>query len=453
MALATINPTTGETVEVFPELTPSEIDAKLNAARAAFHVYRRSSFVDRADKLRRAAALFEAEQDALARLAALEMGKPLAQGRAEAVKCATGSRYFAEHGEGMMADEKIDGHSFVRHEPLGVVLALMPWNFPYWQVVRFAVPALMAGNVALLKHADNTPQCGAALDDLFRRAGFAPGCFQYLAVPVPGVKGLIEDARIDAVTLTGSVAAGRAVAGAAGAKIKRTVLELGGSDPFIVMPSADLDKTVAVAVKARTQNGGQSCIAAKRFIVHEAIYDQFAEAFAKAFRALRVGDPLEPGTDIGPLAQARGLETLERQVRDAVQAGAKILAGGKRLDRAGFFHEPTILAVLPTDLPVYREEFFGPVALLFRARDFAEALALANDTPFGLGASVWTSDAREQERAIAELEVGQVFINTIVASSPELPFGGVKQSGYGRELGAAGLREFVNAKSVRYGAS
>jgi succinate-semialdehyde dehydrogenase/glutarate-semialdehyde dehydrogenase len=453
MALATINPTTGETVEVFPELTPSEIDAKLNAARAAFHVYRRSSFVDRADKLRRAAALFEAEQDALARLAALEMGKPLAQGRAEAVKCATGSRYFAEHGEGMMADEKIDGHSFVRHEPLGVVLALMPWNFPYWQVVRFAVPALMAGNVALLKHADNTPQCGAALDDLFRRAGFAPGCFQYLAVPVPGVKGLIEDARIDAVTLTGSVAAGRAVAGAAGAKIKRTVLELGGSDPFIVMPSADLDKTVAEAVKARTQNGGQSCIAAKRFIVHEAIYDQFAEAFAKAFRALRVGDPLEPGTDIGPLAQARGLETLERQVRDAVQAGAKILAGGKRLDRAGFFHEPTILAVLPTDLPVYREEFFGPVALLFRARDFAEALALANDTPFGLGASVWTSDAREQERAIAELEVGQVFINTIVASSPELPFGGVKQSGYGRELGAAGLREFVNAKSVRYGAS
>jgi succinate-semialdehyde dehydrogenase/glutarate-semialdehyde dehydrogenase len=381
------------------------------------------------------------------------MGKPLAQGRAEAEKCAAGCRYFAEHGAGMMADLTIDAHSFVRHEPLGVVLALMPWNFPYWQVVRFAAPALMAGNVALLKHADNTPQCGAALDDLFHRAGFAPGCFQYFAVPVPGVKGLIEDPRIDAVTLTGSVAAGRAVAAAAGAKIKRTVLELGGSDPFIVMPSADLKKTVAEAVKARTQNNGQSCIAAKRFIVHAAIYDRFAEAFMQAFRALRVGDPLAPETDIGPLAQARGLETLERQVRDAVQAGAKILAGGRRLDRSGFFFEPTILVGLPTDAPVYREEFFGPVALLFRARDFNEALALANDTPFGLGASLWTNDPHEQQRAIAELEVGQVFINTIVASSPELPFGGVKLSGYGRELGVVGLREFVNAKSVRYATS
>jgi succinate-semialdehyde dehydrogenase/glutarate-semialdehyde dehydrogenase len=311
----------------------------------------------------------------------------------------------------------------------------------------------MAGNVALLKHADNTPQCGMALDDLFHRAGFAPGCFQYLAVPVPGVKALIEDARIDAVTLTGSVTAGRAVAGAAGGKIKHTVLELGGSDPFIIMPSADFDKTVAEAVQARTQNGGQSCIAAKRFIIHAAIYDRFAEAFVQAFRALRVGDPLVTETEIGPLAQARGLETLERQVRDAVQAGAKILTGGHRLDRPGFFHEPTILAGLPTDAPVYREEFFGPVALLFRARDLDEALALANDTPFGLGASIWTTDAHEQQRAIAELEVGQVFVNTMVASSPELPFGGVKLSGYGRELGTVGLREFVNAKSVRYAAS
>jgi succinate-semialdehyde dehydrogenase / glutarate-semialdehyde dehydrogenase len=451
MALATINPTTGETIEVFPELTPREIDAKLDAACGAFRVHRRSSFAERADNLRRAATLFETEQDALARLAALEMGKPLAQGRAEAVKCAAGCRYFADHGEEMMADERIDAHSFVRHEPLGVVLALMPWNFPYWQVVRFAAPALIAGNVGLLKHADNTPQCGAALGDLFRRAGFAPGCFQYLAVPVPGVQGLIDDPRIDAVTLTGSVAAGRAVAGAAGAKIKPTVLELGGSDPFIVMPGAHFAKTVDGAVTSRTQNAGQSCIAAKRFIVHAAIYDRFADALVLAFHALRVGDPLAPDTDIGPLAQARGLETLQRQVRDAVQAGAKILTGGRRLDRAGFFHEPTILAGLPADAPVSREEFFGPVALLFRARDLDEALAIANNTPFGLGASIWTNDAREQERAIAELETGQVFVNTIVASSPELPFGGVKLSGYGRELGATGLHEFVNAKSVRYG--
>ena len=453
MALASINPTTGETIAVFLELTPQEIDAKLDAARAAFHVHRRSSFAERAEKLQRAATLFESEQDALAHLAALEMGKPLEQGCAEAVKCATGCRYYAEHGEGMMADEKIDAHSFVRHEPLGVVLALMPWNFPYWQVVRFAAPALMAGNVGLLKHADNTPQCGAAIADLFHRAGFAPGCFQYLAVSVPGVQGLIDDPCIDAVTLTGSVAAGRTVAGAAGAKIKRTVLELGGSDPFIVLPSADLEKTVAEAVTGRTQNNGQSCIAAKRFIVHAAIYDRFADAFVQAFRALRVGDPLEPDTDIGPLAQARGIEALERQVRDAVQAGAKILTGGRRLDRPGFFYEPTILAGLPREAPVYREEFFGPVALLFRARDLDEALAIANDSPFGLGASVWTNDAREQEMAVAELEAGQVFVNTIVASSPELPFGGVKLSGYGRELGTAGLREFVNAKSVRYAIS
>jgi len=453
MALASINPTTGETVRIFPELTPQEIDAKLNAARAAFRVHRLSPFAERAQKLHRAAALFESEQDMLAHLAALEMGKPLAQGRAEAVKCAGGCHYFADHCEGMMADEKIDAHSFIRHEPLGVVLALMPWNFPYWQVVRFAAPALMAGNVGLLKHADNTPQCGAAIEEIFRRAGFASGCFQYLAVPVPGVQGLIDDPRVDAVTLTGSVAAGRAVAGATGAKIKRTVLELGGSDPFIVMPSADFEKTVAEAVKARTQNNGQSCIAAKRFIVHVSIHDRFAEALVQGFRALRVGDPLAPDTDIGPLAQARGVETLERQVRDAVQAGAKILTGGRRLDRPGFFYEPTILAGLPREASIYREEFFGPVALLFRARDLDEALAIANDTPFGLGASIWTTDAREQERAIAELEVGQVFVNTIVVSSPELPFGGVKLSGYGRELGAAGLREFVNAKSIRYAIS
>ena len=321
MPLATINPATGETVRTFPDLTPGEIDAKLEAARHAFLSHRRSSFADRADRLSRTADLFDSDRDRLARLMALEMGKPLAQGRAEAVKCATACRYYAAHAEAMLADEPIDACSFVRREPLGPVLALMPWNFPFWQVVRFAAPALMAGNVVLLKHADNVPQCGEALDDLFRRAGFAPGCFQYLAVPVPGVRGLIDDPRIAAVTLTGSVEAGRSVASAAGAKIKRTVLELGGSDPFVVLASADLDKAVPAAVQSRTQNCGQSCIAAKRFIVHESIYDRFAEACVEAFRKLCVGDPLAPETDLGPLAQAKG-------TRHAGTAGARRRRGG-----------------------------------------------------------------------------------------------------------------------------
>jgi succinate-semialdehyde dehydrogenase/glutarate-semialdehyde dehydrogenase len=453
MPLATINPTTGETVRTFPELTPSEIDAKLDAASKAFSSHRESSFAERAAKLNRAADIFEADQERLARLMALEIGKPLAQGRAEAVKCAAACRYYAAHAAAMLADETIDDCSFVRREPIGPVLALMPWNFPFWQVVRFAAPALMAGNVGLLKHADNVPQCGGALDELFRRAGFPVGCFQYLAVPVAGVPALIDDPRVAAVTLTGSVSAGRAVAAAAGATIKRTVLELGGSDPFLVMPSADMEETVAEAVKARTQNCGQSCIAAKRFIIHDTVYDRFAESLVRSFRALRVGDPLAPETELGPLAHARGLEALERQVRDAVQAGAKILVGGQRIGERGFFFEPTALADLPRAAAVYREEFFGPVALLFRARDLDDALAIANDTPFGLGASIWTRDQGEQERAIAGLEAGQVFVNAIVASSPELPFGGIKLSGYGRELGAAGLHEFVNAKSVRRGKS
>jgi succinate-semialdehyde dehydrogenase/glutarate-semialdehyde dehydrogenase len=452
MPLATLNPATGETVQVFPELTRPEIDVKLDAARASFRSHRKTSHAQRAQLLHRVADLFEAGQEELAQLAALEMGKPLAQGRAEAVKCAEGCRYYAAHGEAMLRDERIDDRSFVRFEPLGVVLALMPWNYPFWQVVRFAAPALMAGNVGLLKHADNTPQCGAQLEEIFRRAG-AGDFLQYLAVPVPGVTALIEDDRVDAVTLTGSVGAGRAVAGTAGAKLKRTVLELGGSDPFLVLPSADLEQAVKIAVQARTQNSGQSCIAAKRFIVHAAIYDRFADLLVQALRALRVGDPLAPDTDLGPIAQARGLETLERQVGDAVQAGAKIVTGGRRLERPGFYFEPTILAGLPPAAPVAREEIFGPVALLFRARDLDEAITLANDTAFGLAASVWTRDAGEQQRAIAELEAGQVFVNALVASSPELPFGGIKQSGYGRELGAAGLREFVNAKSVRLGKS
>jgi succinate-semialdehyde dehydrogenase/glutarate-semialdehyde dehydrogenase len=449
MPLATINPATGRPVQVFPELTEAEISGKLDVARAAFRVHRRSTFPERAGKLLELGKILEGEQEILARLAALEMGKPLAQGRAEAVKCAQACRFYAENGEAMLRDERIDARSWVRLEPRGVVLALMPWNFPFWQVIRCAVPALTAGNVVVLKHADNTPQCGAAMEDVFRRAGFAPGCFQYLAVPVAGVKALIGDPRVDAVSLTGSVSAGREVAAAAGAQLKRTVLELGGSDPFLVQPSADFAGAVAAAVQSRTQNSGQSCIAAKRFIVHEAIYDRFATALAQAFRVLRVGDPLAPETEIGPLAHRRGLETLERQVAAAVKSGAEILAGGHRLERDGFYFEPTVLSGLAADASVAREEFFGPVALLFRAANLNEAIALANDTSFGLAAAIWTRDPAESGRAITELEAGQVFVNAVVASSPELPFGGIKNSGYGRELGTTGLREFVNAKSVR----
>jgi succinate-semialdehyde dehydrogenase/glutarate-semialdehyde dehydrogenase len=456
MPLATINPTTGGTLRIFDELSDRELEAKLDRAARAFRVHRRSTFAERAVHLRHAAEIFEAEQDRLAGLMALEMGKPLTQGRAEAVKSAAGCRYYAEHGERLLADEPLadgDATSFVRYEPIGPVLAVMPWNYPFWQVVRFAAPALMAGNVVLLKHADNVPQCGEALDDLFRRAGFAEGCLQYLSIPVAKVEGVIDDPRVAGVTLTGSLTAGRAVAGAAGRQVKRTVLELGGSDPFLVMPSADWEKVVREGVKSRTQNAGQSCIAVKRFILHDEIYDRFVERMVAAFRNLRVGDPFVPDTEMGPLAHARGREALERQVGEAVKAGAKILTGGNRLPGPGYFYEPTVLAGLPREAAVYREEIFGPVALLFRAGNLDEALAIANDTPFGLGASVWTRDEAEQQRAISELETGQVFINEMTASRPELPFGGAKLSGYGRELGAPGPQGFMNAKTVRIGKS
>jgi succinate-semialdehyde dehydrogenase/glutarate-semialdehyde dehydrogenase len=341
-----------------------------------------------------------------------------------------------------------EGRGYVRYEPLGPVLAIMPWNFPFWQVVRFAAPALMAGNVGLLKHAGNVPQCGRALEDLFSRAGFAEGCFQNLLITTEAVARVIEDERVAAVTLTGSVGAGRAVAAAAGEAIKRTVLELGGNDPFVVMPSAPIAATVEQAVKARVQNNGQSCIAAKRFIVHAEIYEKFEAQFVEAFRKLRVGDPILPETDIGPLAQARAVETLKAQVHTGVEAGARVLIGGKRRPGSGFFFEPTVLTNIPRGGDFSREELFGPVAMLFRARDLDEAISIANESPFGLGASIWTQDAAEQQRGIRELQAGQVFVNGMVASQPALPFGGIKLSGYGRELGAMGIREFCNAKSV-----
>ena len=451
MAIATINPTTGKTVRTFPSLSPEELEAKLALAAATFQTYRQTSFAGRSEKMRRAAELFEGEQDRLAHLMTLEMGKPLQQARAEAAKCATACRHYALHAEKMLADEPVpdaQGRCFVRFEPLGPVLAVMPWNFPFWQVVRFAAPALMAGNVGLLKHASNVPQCGLALEELFLRAGFPPGCFQYLAIESEAIQHVLEDPRIAAVTLTGSVAAGSAVAAIAGKQIKRSVLELGGSDPFLVMPSAPLAETVEKAVTARVQNNGQSCIAAKRFIVHTAIYDEFEKLFVAAFRRLRMGDPLLAETDIGPLAQARAVDALDGQVQTAIKAGARLLTGGRRGPGPGFFYEPTILAGIPHDCPIYRDEFFGPVAMLFRACDLDEALAIANDTPFGLGASIWSRDEAEQQRGIRELQAGQVFVNGIVSSQPALPFGGIRQSGYGRELGAWGIREFVNAKSV-----
>jgi succinate-semialdehyde dehydrogenase/glutarate-semialdehyde dehydrogenase len=452
MPIATINPTTGKTVRTFLPLSDGELEAKLALAEAAFARHRQSSFPERAKKMIAAADILEKEQDHFARLMTLEMGKPLQQAQAEAVKCATACRHYAVHAERLLAYEPIpeaDGRCFVLFEPLGAVLAVMPWNFPFWQVVRFAAPALMAGNVGLLKHAGNVPQCGLALEELFRRAGFDEGCFQYLAIESKTVQRVIEDPRVAAVTLTGSVGAGGSVAAIAGKQIKRTVLELGGSDPFVVMPSAPLAATVEQAVKARVQNNGQSCIAAKRFIVHTDIYGEFEKLFVAAFRRLRVGDPLLPETDIGPLAQAQAVETLEKQVQAGIKAGARVLAGGRRGSGPGFFFEPTVLAGIPSDGPFSREELFGPVAMLFRARDLDEALEIANRSPFGLGASIWSRDDAEQTRGIRELQAGQVFVNGIVASQPALPFGGIKQSGYGRELGALGIREFVNAKSVR----
>ena len=452
MAIATINPATGEMIRKFAPLSESELELKLALAEAAFARHRGTSFVSRAEKMIAAADILEGERDRLAWLMTLEMGKPLEQARAEAAKCAAGCRYYAEHAEKMLADEPIpdaEGHCFVRYEPMGAVLAVMPWNFPFWQVVRFAAPALMAGNVGLLKHAANVPQCGLALEELFLRAGFEQGCFQYLPIEDETVARVIEDPRVAAVTLTGSVGAGGAVAATAGKAIKRTVLELGGSDPFVVMPSAPLAETVTQAVKARVQNNGQSCIAAKRFIIHEAIYDEFEKEFVAAFQRLRMGDPVAPETDVGPLAQPRALETLERQVRAGVEAGARVLTGGKRGPGPGFFYEPTVLADVPVDGAFAREELFGPVAMLFRARNLDDAIRIANATPFGLGASIWTQDEAEQQRGIRELQAGQVFVNSMVVSHPALPFGGIKMSGYGRELGAHGVREFVNAKSVR----
>ena len=451
MAIASINPTNGETFKKFAPLTGDEIELKLTQARNTFQEHRRTPYAERAEKLNRAAALLEEESEQLGRVMTSEMGKTLKSAVAEAQKCALACRYYAEHGEKHLADEVFQTsatRSFVRYQPLGPVLAVMPWNFPFWQVFRFAAPALMAGNVGLLKHSSNVPQCALAIEDVLTRAGFEPGTFQTLLIESGQVERVLDDDRVAAATLTGSEPAGRAVASRAGKQIKKTVLELGGSDPFIVMPSADLQGTVAAAVGARIINNGQSCIAAKRFIVAEKIYDEFEEEFVRGMEALRIGDPMLPSTDVGPLATASIRDDLHDQVMRAKGAGATILTGGDKIDGPGYFYAPTVLANVSRQSPVYREEFFGPVAMLFRAKDAVEAIEIANDSPFGLGSSVWTNDATETELFIDGIEAGQVFVNAPVASDPRLPFGGVKRSGYGRELSAIGIREFVNIKTV-----
>jgi succinate-semialdehyde dehydrogenase/glutarate-semialdehyde dehydrogenase len=451
MPIASVNPATGEEHQRWEPLGDAELETRLQRAADAFREHRRTSFAQRARWMSRAAEILEAEAGEFGRLMTREMGKTLRSAVAEAEKCARACRFYAEHAEAMLADETVEtdaDRSYVRYLPLGPVLAVMPWNFPFWQAVRFAAPALMAGNVGLLKHASNVPGCALALEELFRRAGFAEGVFQTLLIGSGRVAEILDDPRVAAATLTGSTPAGSSVAGRAGKQIKKTVLELGGSDPFIVMPSAELDEAVHTAVQARTINNGQSCIAAKRFIVHAEVAERWERGFVEAMRALRVGDPLDPGTDVGPLATPAIRDEVHEQVRRSVEAGARLLCGGEIPKGRGWFYPPTVLADIPEAAPAYREEVFGPVALVFRVDSLDAAIRLANDSPFGLGSSAWTRDAAERERFVNELEAGMTFVNAMVASDPRLPFGGIKQSGYGRELGAMGIREFVNAKTV-----
>ncbi|MFQ3558297.1 NADP-dependent succinic semialdehyde dehydrogenase [Streptomyces gramineus] len=461
MPIATVNPATGETVETFEAMDEDELERRLELAEATFRTYRTSAFAERARLLHRAADLLDADQDSIARTMTTEMGKPLAQARAEAGKCAKAMRWYADHAEELLADEepaeqdvKDSGASRVRvrYRPIGPVLAVMPWNFPLWQVVRFAAPALMAGNVGLLKHASNVPQTALYLEDLFHRAGFPQGCFQTLLIGSGAVDEVLRDERVRAATLTGSEPAGRAVAATAGEMIKKTVLELGGSDPYVVMPSADIDRAARTAVTARVQNNGQSCIAAKRFIVHTDVYDAFAERFVAGMAALRTGDPMDEGTDVGPLASEQGRADLEELVDDAQRSGAQVLCGGQRPEGPGWFYPPTVLAGIHRDMRIHREEAFGPVATLYRAGDLDEAVLIANDSPFGLSSNVWTRDEAEMDRFVQDLEAGGVFVNGMTASHPAFPFGGVKRSGYGRELSGHGIREFCNITTVWQGA-
>jgi succinate-semialdehyde dehydrogenase/glutarate-semialdehyde dehydrogenase len=454
--IQSLNPATGKLIRSFDSLTTEALNAKLAIAAHAAKTYPRESLDQRIFWMRRLAALLDADTEELAGLMTSEMGKTLVSARAEVSKCAAACRYYAENAARILAPEHIptdNAQSYVRYDPLGVVLAVMPWNFPLWQVFRFAAPALMAGNVGLLKHASNVPQSALAIEALVRRAGFPRGSFQTLLIEARQVEGLLSDDRVAAVTVTGSEAAGRAIAAQAGWLIKKTVLELGGSDPFIVLPSANLDEAVPNAIKARCINNGQSCIAAKRFIVHEDIYDEFEKRFVAGMAALRVGDPTLDATEIGPLATPQIIDEVLAQVGRAKAAGGRILTGGERISNIeggsdGNYFQPTVIAGVLRTASICQEEIFGPVALLFRIGSLEEAIALANDTPFGLASSAWTTDTTEQQRLAMELQCGNVFFNTTVASDPRLPFGGTKRSGFGRELSAAGMREFLNAKTV-----
>ena len=454
MDFITVNPTTGVEIKRFDSLDDSKIEEKAALAVDTFHSWRQTSFKERAALFRKAAALLEREKEHWGEIMTLEMGKPIGAAVSEAEKCAWVCRYYADHAAEFLKDEVVETDakiSYVRYQPLGPVLAIMPWNFPFWQLFRFAAPGLMAGNVALLKHAPNVPQCALAIQEIFDRAGFPEGVMQNLFIEPEQARELLSDRRVKAVTLTGSVRAGKSVAQAAGAQLKKVVLELGGSDPFIVLPSADLEKAVNTAVTSRMLNNGQSCIAAKRFILHRDIAEEFETAFLDKLAALKVGDPTDPSVDIGPLARQDLRDGLARQVDESVKAGAVLKMGGSSQDGDGYFYPPTVLADIPINSPAYHEEIFGPVATLFVVDDLDAAVSLANDTVFGLGASIWTNDELEQERVIAGIESGSVFINGLVKSDPRLPFGGINESGYGRELGVHGIREFVNIKTVWIG--
>ncbi len=454
MAIATVNPATGERLREFAALTDSEVEGKLARAAAAYQAHRRTSFAERAAAMLRAAVILDSEREQFARLMTAEMGKPVRAARDEAAKCAWVCRYYAENAERFLSDEPVESsaaHSRVSFQPLGPVLAVMPWNFPFWQVFRFAAPALMAGNVGLLKHASNVPQCALAIEDIFRRAGFAEGVFQTLLVESRAVERVIVDPRVAAVTLTGSEGAGASVAAVAGRALKKTVLELGGSDPFVVMPSANMDEAVETAVRSRTINNGQSCIAAKRFIVHERVYEEFERRFVEGMESLKVGDPLEEATEIGPLATAQIVSDLEAQVSKSLKAGARLLTGGGRLERAGNYFAPTVLTDIPEDSPAYREELFGPVALLFRASGVDEAIRLANDTEYGLACYFYTRDLARAFRVSEALQYGQVGVNAGMITTEVAPFGGVKESGLGREGSKYGCDDYLNIKYVCLG--
>ncbi|MDQ6634993.1 MAG: NAD-dependent succinate-semialdehyde dehydrogenase [Gemmatimonadota bacterium] len=452
MTFKSINPATGETLAEFPAHSGSDVEAIVARASAAAPEWRHTPIAQRAAMVGRLGALFESEKERLGRMMTLEMGKPIRAAVEEAAKCATACGYYAEHGPGLVADQVVndpDHRSFIHYDPLGVVLAMMPWNFPFWQAIRFMAPSLVAGNVGLLKHASNVPQCALELESLVKRAGAPEGVFQTLLIGSDAVAGVLSDRRVAAATLTGSEGAGSSVASAAGKHLKKTVLELGGSDPFIVMPSAVLDRAIETAVKARTINNGQSCIAAKRFIVHADVYDRFLAGFIDGMKALKMGDPIDPSTQLGPLASPRQAEELEAQVANSVAMGAKLRLGGERTPPRSAYFPPTVLTDIPAQAPAWSDELFGPVGCVFRARDVGDAIRIANGTRFGLGSSVWTTDRAEQDRFARDVDSGMVFVNDMVVSDPRFPFGGVKSSGYGRELADIGMREFMNIKTVR----